>query len=45
VSTLVFYGGAVFSGELTVEDKNGNRLASDDYDPAAFIGFALTAEL
>jgi hypothetical protein len=45
VSTLVFYGGAVFAGELTVEDKNGNKLASDDYDPAAFIGFTLSAEL
>jgi hypothetical protein len=44
-STLVLYGGAVFAGELTVEDRNGNKLASDEYDPAAFIGFALTAEL
>jgi hypothetical protein len=27
-----------------VEHRNGNKLASDDYGPAAFIGFALSAE-
>lgn len=37
------YGGAMFAGELQVEDKDGGRIASDRYDPAPFLALALSA--
>ena len=33
--------GAALAGELKVEDSNGNRLASADYDPAAYVGLRI----
>jgi outer membrane receptor protein involved in Fe transport len=31
-------GGVSVAGELTLEDEDGRTLASDDYDPAGFVG-------
>lgn len=33
-------GGVLIGGELRLEDEDGRRIASDDHDPAAFIGIA-----
>jgi hypothetical protein len=33
--------GAAFAGDLELEDRNGNRLASSDYDPAPYLGIRL----
>ena len=35
---LSLLGGAEFSGELSLEDANGNLLAESDYDTAPFAG-------
>jgi len=40
---LHFYAGAVVAGELRVDDSSGNRLRSDDFDPAPFFAATLTA--
>lgn len=40
--SLRLYAGAVVAGELRVEDSSGDRLASDDYDPAPFVAATLT---
>ncbi len=34
-------GGVAFSGEIRVEDDDGNRLFKEDYDPAPFVGARL----
>ncbi len=36
--TIDLYGGVALGGELLLEDENGNRIAKEDYDPAAFLG-------
>ena len=33
--------GAAFAGDLKLEDRNGNRLASSNYDPAPYLGLRL----
>jgi len=38
---LRFYAGATLSGQLRVEDEDGDRLYEDDQDPAAMLGLAL----
>lgn len=35
-------GGAVLGGELRLEDSHGHKLAQQDYDPAVFLGAAVT---
>lgn len=42
---LSIYAGVVFLGELAVEDEGGNRLASDDHEPAPFAALAVSASL
>jgi hypothetical protein len=42
-STLHLYAGVVVAGELRVEDSSGNRLRSEDYDPAPLLGVTFTA--
>lgn len=34
-------GGVVLGGELELENQNGNRLSSQGYDPAAYVGLRL----
>lgn len=34
-------GGVALAGEVELEDRNGNRVASSDYDPAAYVGIRL----
>ena len=36
------YGGAMFGGALYVNDRNGNQLSSDHYDPAPFFAAAFS---
>jgi hypothetical protein len=38
---LNFLAGAVFGGEVRLEDEDGNRIAKSDYDPAAYLGLRL----
>ncbi|MBX3026867.1 hypothetical protein KF840_18315 [bacterium] len=33
--------GAAFAGEVELEDSNGNRIASSNYDPAPYVGLRL----
>ncbi|TVQ54835.1 MAG: hypothetical protein EA377_04605 [Phycisphaerales bacterium] len=35
------FGGASLNGRLELEDRDGNRLAREDYDNASFVGVAL----
>ena len=35
---LDFHGGALFGGQITIEDKDANELGDTDYDPAPFVG-------
>jgi hypothetical protein len=37
-STVSLVGGVELGGELRQEDENGNRIASEDYDAAPFLG-------
>lgn len=37
-----FHAGAMFRGEMSIDDKNGNRITSDRYDPAPFLALALS---
>lgn len=37
-----FYAGALLAGELRVESASGEQLARQDFDPAPFLGAALT---
>jgi hypothetical protein len=39
---LGFYAGALFAGELRVENASGDELARQDFDPAPFFGAAFT---
>jgi hypothetical protein len=39
---LHLYAGAVVAGELRVEDSSGNRLRSEDFDPAPFFAVTFT---
>lgn len=41
-SRLGLYAGALFAGELRVENASGDELARQDFDPAPFFGAALT---
>lgn len=34
-------GGMLFSGDITIEDKDGNKLGATDYDTAPFLGMTL----
>ena len=36
-----FYAGALFGGELVVEDDKGSKLVSDQHDTAPFLGLSL----
>jgi hypothetical protein len=38
-------GGVVLGGEVELEDRHGNRLRKDDYDPAAYVGLRLQGRL
>jgi hypothetical protein len=38
-----FWGGAVVAGEMRVDDSSGNRLRSEDFDPAPFVAATFTA--
>ena len=38
---LSVFGGAIMSGKIRLEDKNGDALASHDYDPAPIAGARL----
>ncbi len=40
---LHLYAGAIVAGELRVDDSSGNRLRSDDFDPAPFFAATFTA--
>lgn len=40
---LDLYAGAMLGGEMSVDDRNGNRIVSDRYDPAPFLALALSA--
>lgn len=37
--------GMSFLGELRLEDRNGNRIVREDYDPAPFVGLGFTLKL
>jgi opacity protein-like surface antigen len=39
--SLVFLGGVALGGEVQLDDRNGNRLNKQDYDPAPYIGLRL----
>ena len=36
-------GGVELGGKLTLEDKNGHKVADEDYDPAGFFGLTFSA--
>ena len=36
--SLHLLGGVALSGEVQLDDSNGNRIAKSDYDPAAYVG-------
>jgi outer membrane receptor protein involved in Fe transport len=38
-------GGVGLNGELRLEDEGGDRIAKDDYDPAAFLGLTFSLRL
>ena len=40
---LDLYGGVMFGGEVRVDDSEGDRLASDDYDPAPFMALTISS--
>jgi hypothetical protein len=39
--SLNLLGGVVLAGDLRLENQNGNRLRSEEYDPAAYVGLRL----
>jgi len=43
--SLHLLGGVVVAGEVELEDRNGNRLRKEDYDPAAYVGLRLLGHL
>jgi hypothetical protein len=38
---LSVFGGAIMSGKIRLEDRNGDALSSHDYDPAPIAGARL----
>jgi len=40
---LDFYAGAMLGGVLSIDDRNGNRITSDNYNPAPFLAFAISS--
>jgi len=40
---LDLYGGVMFGGEVRVDDSGGDRLVSDDYDPAPFMALTISS--
>jgi len=40
---LDLYGGVLLDGELRIEDRDGRKLGSDDFDPAAFMAVNFSA--
>lgn len=40
---LHLWAGAVMAGEMRVDDSSGNRLRSEDFDPAPFVAATFTA--
>jgi hypothetical protein len=43
--SLDFYAGAIFSGQLTTEDSNGNTLSEVDFDTAPLVGLTFSLRL
>ncbi|MHC4217114.1 MAG: hypothetical protein ACYSU7_01530 [Planctomycetota bacterium] len=41
--SLSVLGGVNFAGRLELDDSGGNRVSSDNYDPAGFFGLVFTA--
>jgi hypothetical protein len=39
---LDFYAGAMLGGVVSIDDREGNRITSDNYDPAPFLAFAIS---
>ena len=39
-----FYAGTALAGELKLDDKNGRRLASSNYDDALFVALTLSID-
>lgn len=42
--TLDVAGGALFDGELSIEDADGNGIGDDQYDPAPFVALTIAGE-
>ncbi|MDJ0623083.1 MAG: DUF6268 family outer membrane beta-barrel protein [Desulfocapsaceae bacterium] len=40
-TTLALYGGYTFAGEIELEDRNGDDIVDDEYDPAPFASVSL----
>lgn len=40
---LDFYAGAMFGGVVSIDDRHGNRITSDNYDPAPFLALAISS--
>jgi hypothetical protein len=40
---LDFYGGVMCNGKVSIDDRNGDRLTSDDYHPAPFLALAISS--
>jgi hypothetical protein len=40
--SITALGGALLAGELRLEDSDGDKLASEDYDTAPFVGLAVS---
>ena len=40
---LDVYGGVLLNGELRIEDRDGHKLGSDEFDPAAFMAINISA--
>jgi len=41
---LDLYGGVLLNGELRLENRDGRKLGSDDFDPAAFMAVNISAK-
>ena len=42
--TLDLAGGALFGGELSIDNVDGDEIGSDDYDPAPFFTLTFAGE-
>lgn len=40
---LDFYAGSMLDGKMSMDDRNGNKMTSDSYDPAPFLSLAFSA--